>query len=110
MGAMQKLGARHKLGARFLRAGLDAYANGHYAKAMRSWLLASRCGVQDASLYIGELYERGEGVLPSPVDAAAWYRRAALKGHAEAQFRLGRLYLRAGGLRPRPMAAGPGQR
>ncbi len=46
--------------------------------------------------YIGELYERGEGVLSSPVDAAAWYRRAAVKGHVEAQFRLGRLYLRGG--------------
>ena len=65
------MGAIQKLGAWSLRAGLDAYANGHYAKAMRSWLFASRLGVQDADLYIGELYERGEGVLPSPVDAAA---------------------------------------
>ncbi len=90
------MGAMQKLGAWSLRAGLDSYGKRHYAKALRSWLLASRCGVQDGNLYIGELYERGEGVLPSPVDAAAWYRRAALKGHAEAQFRLGRLTLRGG--------------
>ncbi len=90
------LGARKKLGGRSLRAGLDAYAKGHHAKAMRYWLFASRADAQDANLYIGELYERGEGVLASPVDAAAWYRRAAVKGHVEAQFRLGRLYLRGG--------------
>ncbi len=90
------LGARKKLGAWSLRAGLDAYAKGHHAKAMRYWLFASRADAQDANLYIGELYERGEGVLASPVDAVAWYRRAALKGHLEAQFRLGRLYFRGG--------------
>ena len=95
MGATQMLGA-DETGRLVRRAGLDAYAKGQYAKAMRFWLFASRAGAQDANLYIGELYERGEGVLSSPVDAAAWYRRAAVKGHVEAQFRLGRLYLRGG--------------
>ena len=59
------LGAR-KLGAWSLRAGIDAYAKGHHAKALRYWLFASRADSQDANLYIGELYERGRASSPVP--------------------------------------------
>jgi len=38
---------------------------------------------------LGQLYERGEGVLQSFVEAANWFRRAAEQGSAPAMARLG---------------------
>jgi hypothetical protein len=89
--------AVEKIGVWALRAGIAAYARHDLVKALRYWRLASRAEALDANLHIGEIYERGEFVHRSPVDAAAWYFRAASHDHAEAQFRLGRLHLLGGG-------------
>src|SRR5262249_4741525 len=40
----------------------------------------------------GGLYARGEGVVGNLPDALLWYRRAAERGHAEAQFQLSLIY------------------
>ena len=47
---------------------------------------AAQCG-------LGNIYENGWGVPANYESAAAWYRKAALQGHANAQFNLGLLYL-----------------
>jgi hypothetical protein len=48
--------------------------------------------VAEAQFDLGMLYEEGEGVPQDFGQAAAWYRKAAERGHADAQFLLGALY------------------
>ena len=43
--------------------------------------------------YLGQLYEKGLGVLQDYVEAAKWYRKAADQGNAGAQLLLGNLYV-----------------
>src|SRR5271165_6403837 len=86
----------HGLGSFALGAGAKAHSRGEFNKALRYWRFASRAGLRQADLQIGELYEKGRGVHSSPVDAVHWYRRAAQRNHVEAQFRLGRLLIQGG--------------
>ncbi len=44
---------------------------------------------------LGLRYANGEGVFQSDANATRWFRRAAVQGHAAAQYNLGRMYLRA---------------
>jgi TPR repeat protein len=56
-------------------------------------------GDVEAEVALGNLYESGESVLPlDPAQAAAWYRRAADKGHAGAQLNLAMMYLEGQGV------------
>ncbi len=41
---------------------------------------------------LGLLYEHGEGVEQSFVEAVDWYRKAAVQGYAPAQLCLGNMY------------------
>eukprot|EP00037_Helgoeca_nana_P023793 m.247663 g.247663 ORF g.247663 m.247663 type:complete len:449 (-) comp26458_c0_seq1:376-1722(-) len=47
----------------------------------------------DARNALGEIFEDGEGVDPDLALAVKWFRQAAKRGHAEAQFNLGRCLL-----------------
>jgi hypothetical protein len=49
-------------------------------------------GDATAQYNLGVYYRDGEGVENDPVEAVAWYRKAADQGHADAQFNLGRCY------------------
>lgn len=50
-------------------------------------------GDVEAEVALGNLYESSQSVLPmDPALAAEWYRRAADKGHAGAQFNLANMY------------------
>lgn len=50
-------------------------------------------------------YAQGKGVAKDIDKAVAWYRQAALKGHAEAQYELGRRYAGGDGVIRHPAAA-----
>jgi len=50
-------------------------------------------GFNDACVAIGQMYEKGEDLPKSPELAAAWYRKAADRGYAEATISLAALYL-----------------
>ncbi len=52
-------------------------------------------GFNDACLAIGQMYEKGEDLPKNPELAAAWYRKAADHGYAEATISLAALYLGA---------------
>ena len=69
-----------------------AYDRGSYATALRVWLPLAQQGDPQAQNYVGEIYEKGLGILPDYQIAAAWYRRAAEQGHSPAQINLGQLY------------------
>ena len=47
---------------------------------------------------IGERYMSGDGLTKSADEAVKWFRKAADKGHAEAQFNLGGCYKRGEGV------------
>ena len=46
------------------------------------------------------MYYFGEGVSRDPVQAAAWFKKAAEQGHPDAQFNLGIIYLKGEGVAP----------
>jgi TPR repeat protein len=49
-------------------------------------------GHTEAQCCLGVMYEFGKGVTRNEETAVTWYRRAAEKNCAQAQFYLGRLY------------------
>jgi TPR repeat protein len=54
-------------------------------------LQLAKAGDEDAQMAVARAYDSGQGARKSPVDAARWYRLAAQRGNAEAQFRLARI-------------------
>src|ERR1700733_12778889 len=87
---------RERLRSRFRRPsrlslcerGKDRYRDGRYLDAFQIWQEAAKSGSAEACYRIGRLYERGEGVLRSVPDSAAWFRRGAEGGHADASYDL----------------------
>ena len=73
-------------------AGLSALERGHYATAMRAWLVLADEGAAEAQNNIGHLYEQGFGVSQNYTKAMDWYLLAADQGLAEAQHNMGMLY------------------
>ncbi|MEO8723121.1 MAG: SPOR domain-containing protein [Sphingobium sp.] len=67
------------------KAGVDAWMQGDYAKAVAIWLPLAATGDADAQYDLGQAYRLGKGV---PVDfpvALEYYRKAAGQGHPRAQ-------------------------
>lgn len=60
--------------------------------AAHYYRLAAERGNAPAAYKLGEMYENGEGVAKSDVEALAWYRRAADAGDKFGQFRVGWFY------------------
>jgi TPR repeat protein len=46
-----------------------------------------------AQTNLGLIYEKSQGVAQDPVEAARWYKLAAVQGHAKAQYLLGLKYV-----------------
>lgn len=57
--------------------GMQAYAGGEYAKAMKYFEMGARYADKLSQLSIGLMYLRGEGVAKDPVTAYAWLALAA---------------------------------
>ncbi len=51
----------------------------------------AKAGDAEAKMAVGQAFELGHGVKASAVDAAKWYREAALAGNLDAQFYLAKL-------------------
>ena len=73
--------------------GEAAYARRRFTSALRLWRAACTAGSSEAAFRIAELYVKGEGVQRNLAEAVKWYRQAAERGHAKAQFRLGLVLL-----------------
>lgn len=69
-----------------------AFDRADYATALKVWLPQAKEGNAEAQTYVGEIYEKGLGVLPDHTLAAEWYRKAAEQGYARAQINMGFLY------------------
>ena len=59
---------------------------------LRENLLPAEQGDPQAQMFVGYLYETGQGVVRNYVTAAQWYRKAAEQGNAIAQSQLGNMY------------------
>lgn len=67
------------------KEGVDAWQRGDYATAVKEWRPLAISGDADAQFNLAQAYKLGRGV---PVDlklAEDWYRKAALKGHRQAE-------------------------
>ena len=71
--------------------GIDAYYAGDYGTAFQALKPEAEADDPIAQHLLGEIYLHGKGVERDFETAAAWYERAAVNGHPEAQAALGSL-------------------
>lgn len=79
-----------------VKAGVDAWQQGDYAKAVAIWQPLAQSGDPDAQFNIGQAYKLGRGVKTDPSAAIDWYGKAARQGHARAEDNLGLLMFQQG--------------
>jgi TPR repeat protein len=65
---------------------------GESEAVLRENLLPARQGDSQAQVFVGYLYETGQGVQQDFSQAAQWYWKAAEQGNPVAQFQLGNMY------------------
>ena len=73
-------------------AALAAYERSDYVVALASFKKLAIAGDALSQLYVGNMYERGEGVAQSVEEAVRWYRLAAEQGCVDAQVNLAEVY------------------
>ncbi len=78
--------------ANSIDAGLIAYNDRDYKTALSIWQPLAKQGNLYAQFYLGLMYDKGHGVLQDYSQAEKWYRLAAEKGVAKAQFNLGAMH------------------
>ncbi|MCQ8239540.1 tetratricopeptide repeat protein [Rhizosaccharibacter radicis] len=71
-----------------VEAGLRLFRVGRFAEAEQAWRTAADNGVPAAALFIGVMYDTGQGLPHDEARALEWYRRAAQAGDATAAFNL----------------------
>jgi len=78
--------------------GIDAYAQGNFAVALKKLQPMAEQGNADAQLRLGLMYREGKGVPQDDKQALAWLSKAAEQGQAEAQENLGLSYAKGLGV------------
>ena len=74
--------------AQSFTAGVAAYEQGDYARALAEWRPLAEHGDAVAQFNLGLMYQDGLGVLQDDAEAARWYRLAAEQGNSVAQVNL----------------------
>lgn len=87
------------------REGFVAYQNGDYAAARKKWVPLAEKGSSAAQLFVGFMYDRGQGVPKDDASAADWYRKAAERDNMIAQVRLSIMYRDGRGVAADPVKA-----
>jgi TPR repeat protein len=72
--------------------GLVLFRAGQYAEALLTWQHAAAMGSVNAALFVGMMYDAGQGVPQSYRNALSWYQLAAEKGSLTAAFNVGVIY------------------
>ncbi|MCE2510574.1 MAG: sel1 repeat family protein [Alphaproteobacteria bacterium] len=73
-------------------AGLNAYKEEDFAKALAEWKPLAEQGDVQAQFYLGLIYGFGQGVEKDLVEAVRWWQLAAERGNIAAQSNLGFMY------------------
>lgn len=79
-----------------VKAGVDAWTQGDYDKAIGQWRPLANAGDADAQFNIGQAYKLGRGVPKDIPLALEWFRKAAEHGHLRASDNYGLLLFQAG--------------
>ncbi len=85
-------------GAQDLLIGGAAHSVKDYKTAWKELLPLANQGDVTAQIYIGFMYENGEGVIQNYIEAFKWYQLAADQGSAVAQYNLGLMYVKGEGV------------
>src|SRR5580692_122201 len=75
-----------------LAAGKQALKDGDYETALKEFRPLAKQGNASAQIFLGGMYNDGQGVPQDAKEAARWYRLAADQGDAGGQFLLGDMY------------------
>jgi TPR repeat protein len=79
--------------------GMQAYARGDFATAMKKWKPLAEDGNVSAQTNLGVMYYQGRGMeAPNYQEALRWYRIAAMQGYPDAQFNLGLAHMEGKGV------------
>lgn len=68
-----------------VKAGVDAWSRGEFARAVQEWRPLAIAGDADAQFNMGQAYKLGRGVPVNLDQAQSWFKRAADQGHIQAQ-------------------------
>ncbi|ANY20940.1 Sel1 repeat protein [Tsuneonella dongtanensis] len=79
-----------------VKAGVDAWSAGNYARAVAEWRAPAAKGDADALFNLAQAYRLGRGVSEDPRQAETYYARAAAKGHLKAADNYGLLLFQDG--------------
>jgi membrane associated rhomboid family serine protease len=82
-----------------LREATARHARGEYDKSHDQLQKLAAQGSARAMLALGEIHERGQGVVRNPEQAVQWYSEAARRNNPEALYRLGLMSTDGRGLR-----------
>ncbi len=72
--------------------GMAAFDARRPGQAAERWQAAALAGDSKAALFLGAMYDTGQGVGQDYAQALAWYRRAAEAGNATGMFNVGVMY------------------
>lgn len=84
--------AQYHLGAAFYREYREQDSQASLDVGLVWLTKAAKQGHARAQFQLGEIYEKGRGVIQDYTAAVEWLQQAAMQGEAEAMFRLGRMY------------------
>lgn len=79
-----------------VKAGVDAWARGDWATAVREWQQPAAAGDADAQFNLGQAYKLGRGVPMDMAQAERWYALAAQQGHRQAEDNYGLILFQNG--------------
>jgi len=75
-----------------VQEGIDAYKAKNFDAALKVLQPFADKGNAEAQLFVGVMYDNGEGVPVDYRQAVLWYGKAAEQGNANAQYNLGMMY------------------
>ena len=78
--------------------GRQHYKSLRYKKALKYFKEAAHKGDIIAHFFVGEMYDKGEGVPQDFKQAVYWYTKAAYQGDVSSQCRLAKMYLDGEGI------------
>ncbi|MBM3343462.1 MAG: hypothetical protein FJY56_15345 [Betaproteobacteria bacterium] len=86
-------------GASLIEAGIAAYQSGDYPSAIEKWQDLIKAERAEGWFFMGVMHAEGKGVAQDHAKAHAFYREAAQKNHAAAQYNLANQYASGEGVK-----------
>jgi hypothetical protein len=86
---------------------LAAFSAGDYIweEKFKKLMPAAEAGDLDAQYDVGEMYQRGRGVVKNMSEAFNWYLKSAKQGNTKGSYRVGVAYLKGKGVQKDPQKA-----